>query len=209
MKQPSSAARAFVIAAACFAAFVVTHAAAAPPAAPPRLDALPMTIAGWTAVNAPPLDADTARVLAADQYVHRFYQGPGGTIEMDVAYYSQPRVGANMHSPLNCLPGNGWTVAAERSMAIAAPAASWDVQSLLVQRGRTQYAMAYWFQTRQRVIPGELAARLSLLGDALRRRPTDAGIVRLMMPTTGGGVEQQTLAEFARHLIPDLASSLR
>jgi EpsI family protein len=160
-------------------------------------------------VNAPPLDPDTARVLGADQYVHRFYRGGAGTIEMDVAYYSQPRVGANMHSPLNCLPGNGWEVDTVRMLPIATASGTWDVQSLVVNRGRTRYAMAYCFQTRQRVLGGELSTRLSLLGDALQRRPTDAGIVRLMMPIGDGASEERTLAHFASELIPQLRNALQ
>jgi EpsI family protein len=209
MTERSRPIRGFVIAVACLLTYVVTHAAVPAPAAPPRLDALPMVLSGWAGVPAPPLDPDTARVLAADQYVHRYYQASAGTIEMDVAYYSQPRVGANMHSPLNCLPGNGWNVSTAETMPVATPAGTWDVQWLTVERGRTRYAMAYWFQTRRRVLGSELTTRVSLLGDALHRRPTDAGIVRLMMPLTGTGAEQQTLASFASALIPQLATSLR
>ena len=209
MTDHSRATRGFVVAIVCVLAYAVTRAAAPVPADPPRLEALPIVLPGWSAVDAPPLDPDTARVLAADQYVHRFYRGSAGTIEMDVAYYSQPRVGANMHSPLNCLPGNGWEVDTVRMLPIATADGTWDVQSLVVNRGRTRYAMAYWFQTRQRVLGGELSTRLSLLGDALQRRPTDAGIVRLMMPIGAGASEERTLAGFASELIPQLHHALR
>lgn len=208
MMDHSRATRGFLVAIACVLAYGVTRAAAPVPAESPRLATLPMVLAGWSAIDAPPLDPDTARVLAADQYVHRFYRGSPGTIEMDVAYYSQPRVGANMHSPLNCLPGNGWEVDSVRMLPIATAAGTWDVQSLLVNRGSARFAMAYWFQTRQRVSGGELSTRLSLLGDALQRRPTDAGIVRLIMPTADGTSEERTLAGFASELIPQLRKSL-
>lgn len=209
MTEQSFARRAFAVAVACVLTYAVTRAAAPVPVDPPRLDALPMVLAGWAGVPAPPLDPDTARVLAADEYVHRFYRGGARTIEMDVAYYSQPRVGANMHSPLNCLPGNGWAVDTVHLLPIAAAGATWEVQSLVVNRGRARFAMAYWFQTRQRVLGGELSTRLSLLGDALRRRPTDAGIVRLMMPMSDGASDEPTLAAFASQLIPQIQQSLR
>src|SRR5688572_3830278 len=88
-------------------------ARAATPAAPPRtpaLGSLPFAIAAWSGVTAPPLAPDVAAVLNADHYIRRYYRGPDAVIEMDVAYYGQPKVGANMHSPLSCLPGNGWEV---------------------------------------------------------------------------------------------------
>ena len=56
----------------------------------------------------------------------------------------------------------------------------------------------------------EFAARLHLLGDALRRRPTDASLVRLFMPSAGAiQAEQTTLATFAAHLIPQIDATLQ
>ena len=52
----------------------------------------------------------------------------------------------------------------------------------------------------------EFSARFHLLGDAIKRRPTDASLVRVMMPASGSGREEQaTLAEFAGRLIPEIA----
>ena len=51
------------------------------------------------------------------------------------------------------------------------------VQALTVQRGHHRFAMAYGFQSRDRVITGEASTRFHLLADAIERRPTDTGIV--------------------------------
>jgi EpsI family protein len=202
--------RAAAIVVAFVATYALTHASARvePPPAP-ALERIPLTLAGYTGEAAPPLDPDVARVLAADQYVHRYYRGAGGTIEMDVAYYGQPRVGANMHSPLNCLPGNGWEVAQVTTSPVATATGPSTIRTMTVARGDARFALTYWFQSRNRIVSDEFSTRFYLLADALRRRPTDAGLVRLIMPLTGNGDAQQaTLTTFAGRLIPELAQYL-
>ena len=195
------------LAAALVATHLVSHAAAPVPTVAPGLASLPFALESWTGEPAPPLSAEEARVLAADQYVRRYYRSGAGVVEMDVSYYSRPRVGSSMHSPLNCLPGNGWAVADVKTRPLATAAGTWDIRELIVERGASRYALSYWFQSRDRIIADEFAARFYLLADAVRRRPTDAGLVRVMMPVAGAGTsEQATLAAFASNLIPELAA---
>jgi EpsI family protein len=208
--------RSAIVAAAFVATYAVTHGgspAAYTPAEP--LDSLPLAMGEWAGSDAPPLDDATAEVLAADQYVRRYYEGPAGTIEMDVAYYARPRIGTTMHSPLNCLPGTGWEVAsvATRQLGPAAGGSAgpaWQVRELTVVRANARYALTYWYQSRHRIIADEFAARFNLLGDALKRRPTDAGLVRVMMPVAGGSgeAERGVLARFAQLLIPQIDSRI-
>ena len=203
--------RSSMVAAAFVATYLLTHATApaAPPSAP-SLASLPFELAPWTGTDAPPLAPDVAEVLAADEYVRRYYTSAAGSIEMDVSYYTQPRVGTTMHSPLNCLPGNGWEVTSVRTRQLDTAAGSWGVRELTVQRGATTYALTYWVQSRDRIISDEFSARFHLLGDALRRRPTDASLVRVMMPSSREAIaERETIADFATRLIPEIARRLR
>jgi EpsI family protein len=203
--------RAAAVVVAFLATYALTHASGTvgqPPA--PALEQIPMTLAQWNGAPAPPLDPAVAQVLAADQYVHRYYSGPQGVVEMDVAYYGQPRVGANMHSPLNCLPGNGWAINDSSYSPVSTTAGQWTVRNMTVERGPARFAMTYWFQSRNRIVSDELSSRFYLLADSLRRRPTDAGLVRLMMPAAGNAaVEHATLTAFATQLIPQLAQHLK
>jgi EpsI family protein len=200
-----------VVAALLVATWVLsmTTAPAAPPAAP-DFETIPFTLAGWAGETAPPLDPELAATLNADQYVHRYYSDGGDAVEMDIAYYGQPRVGSNMHSPLNCLPGTGWSVSDVQTREITSPAGTWPVRQMIVSRGEHRFAMTYWYQSRQRIIGEEMKARLHLLGDAIRRRPTDAGVVRLMMAVDGDPAPQQLLmAGLAAELMPEIARRLR
>ena len=202
--------RCAVVALALAMTFVVTRTTArATPASPP-LQQLPFVIGGVAGVTAPPLAADVLAGLAADQYLRRYYEAPAGVVEMDISYYGQPRVGATMHSPLNCLPGNGWEVTRVQDRMVRTPLGAFPVRELDVERGTTRYVLTYWFQGRQRVVSSELKARYYLLTDALMRRPADAGMVRLMMRADGRpDVQRETLAAFASALIPNIAGVLR
>jgi len=144
---------------------------------------VPLAFEDWVGRDAPRLDPDVARVLAADEYVHRYYGSripdPRSRIEMDIAYYRQPQAGAAMHSPLNCLPGNGWQVIDDRMTE--------GVRRLVVARGTDRVAMTYWFQNRGAVVGNEYRQRLELLRNGLQGRPTDAALVRVMALDTPNG----------------------
>jgi len=200
-----------LVAALLVATWIVSRTTA--PAAPPTVpdfETIPFELAEWSGATAPPLDPELAATLGADQYVHRYYSEGGAPVEMDIAYYGQPRVGSNMHSPLNCLPGTGWSVSGVRMIEVASLAGTWPIRQMIVSRGDDRFAMTYWYQSRQRIISEELKARMHLLGDAIRRRPTDAGVVRLLMPADGApSVQHASMARFASELIPEIARRLR
>jgi EpsI family protein len=201
--------RAAVVAVALIAMLGLTRHAPPTASDPVVLDTVPLRLASWVGQDAPPLSSDDAGILAADGYLHRYYTDPRGTIEMEVSYYRRPRVGANMHSPLNCLPGNGWRIVDSRTSRLATPIGDWPTRELLVQRDAVRYALTYWYQSRSRIVADEFAARWYVLADALRWRGSGAGLVRVMMPAARDGVEERTiLADFSARFMPALASQL-
>jgi EpsI family protein len=194
-------------------AFTFAAAQVARPVAAPHdvvFAAVPMTLASWAGEPAPPLAPDVERVLGADQYVHRYYSAPDGpSIEMDIAYYAQPHVGGTAHSPLNCLPGNGWTMSEPHLREVETPRGRSTVKEIIVSRGDSRWAMTYWFQGRQRIEADEFAARWNLFTDALRRRPSDTAMVRVMTPLTGSDAAgHDVLAAFSSRLIPEVDRAL-
>jgi EpsI family protein len=172
---------------------------------------VPLVLEEWVGRDAPPLDPDVARVLAADQYVHRYY-GPRipdseSRIEADIAYYVQPEAGAAMHSPLNCLPGNGWQVIDSRPASVSVDGGTAVIRRLVVARGADRVAMTYWFQNRGAVVGNEYRQRVELLKNGLHGRPTDAALVRVMSLDTAKG--HDALDRFTRALLPLLNAAFR
>jgi EpsI family protein len=209
MTQPNRPAVAVIV---LFAATFGLAQVAQPVAAPQTiaLASIPTALAGWISTEAPALAPDVAQTLGADQYVHRFYaQSNAPTLEMDVAYYAQPRVGATAHSPLNCLPGNGWTMSEPSLRQVSSEAGTWTVREVTVSRGTARWAMSYWFQNRQRVDYNEFASRWHVFTDALRRRPSDLAMVRVMSPVPADDTAGRTaIATFAGMLIPQVDRAL-
>ena len=218
-----------LLALAFLATYGFTHIGApVAPAGPAALGELPMALAPWAGFTAPALPPEVLETLAADDYIRRYYArattpalpGAAGAsalqgaapaqeaVEMDISYYAQPRVGANMHSPLNCLPGSGWHITEMDTVALAG-LDNVRVQALTVQRGQHRFAMAYWFQSRDRVITGEASTRFHLLADAIQRRPTDTGIVRVMAPITDATSAHAVVLAFASRLVPALTRVLQ
>jgi EpsI family protein len=179
--------------------------------APHFASMIPFAFTDWAGRDAPALDPEVARVLAADQYVHRFYglrrTAFADRVEMDIAYYERPQAGAAMHSPLNCLPGNGWQVVESRTAPVRAGAHTWDVRRLVVERKGHRIAMAYWFQHRGGVVGHELRQRLNLLTNGLQGRATDAALVRVMALDTDRG--RHALEEFTPTAIDAIAAAFR
>jgi EpsI family protein len=164
-----------------------------------------MEIEEWQGFHAPELSPEDAAILGADVYVRRYYQSDMGALEIDVAYYTQRRVGASMHSPLNCLPGTGWSVLEDRTQVLDTVSGPREVRELVVRRNTAVFAMTYWYQSRGRVLTGEASTRLKLLGQELRGRPADVGLVRVMTPlTVDAGAGREGVVAFSTVVIPAL-----
>ena len=187
---------------------------AAHPEAPPvraALGVLPYQLATWTGRDAPALDAETVRVLAADAYLTRRYTGAAAVpVDLYIAYYGRQQPGVSIHSPLNCLPGTGWepldVVTRDIARADGAPG---HVRRLVVRKNLARAVVLYWYSIHGRMLAGEVASRLWLLHDSVRLRRSDATLIRIVVPVSDDGpdgvdaAERQGLA-FTRDLLPFL-----
>jgi EpsI family protein len=191
------------------AAFLIAFMAVRPGArvtASASMRDLPLSAGDMRADQASQAAPDVARTLGADEYIYRVYRQDTAAVEMDVAYYRDPRVGRVMHSPLNCLPGNGWQLSGLQTLAIAD---NWQARSLVAERGTTRLALMYWYQTPRHVTGNEFVSRMHLLFDAVRAGRRDSTLVRLVMPLSGSPTEATaTLSAFASQLIPQIATRL-
>ena len=153
-------------------------------------------------------DAATEAVLRADDYVSRDYRGDGGRFaSLYVGYYSTQRSGATYHSPLNCLPGSGWTLG-EPSTVEVRPAdgrAPFRANSFVIEHGTDRMLMLYWYQGRGRAVANEYADKVYTVFDSIRLRRSDGAMVRVLVPFRGGEREaEETAAQFAAHVAPSL-----
>jgi EpsI family protein len=140
------------------------------------------------------LDQQTADVLRADDYLSRYYVRPDGRIaSLYVGYFATQRTGATYHSPLNCLPGSGWTMN-EPGLIRITPAdgsSPFEANRYIIQNGDDKQLLIYWYQGRGRIIASEYWGKIYTVLDSVRRRRSDGAIVRVMVPV--GKSEQVAL----------------
>jgi EpsI family protein len=142
-------------------------------------------------------DAETEKVLRADDYLSRNYEAPDGRIiSFYVGYYASQRTGATYHSPLNCLPGAGW-VMTDMGRITLKPAdgrPAFEVNRYMVENGNDRAVMLYWYEGRGRPLASEYWGKIYTVIDSLRRRRSDGAMVRVLVPLGSSQEEAQATA---------------
>lgn len=197
--------RVLVIVALVIGARLVTLARGATPMALERpLSAIPLHLEGWRGMEGAALDAETIRVLAADEYVNRIYEHPEfGAVALFIAYYGSQHLGAGIHSPQNCLPGNGWMPVAHSRVAMPASRDGGMLNRYVVEKHGARQVVLYWFQGRGRVEADEYAHKALLFRDAIVRGRSDGALVRIVTPAgAGDALAQGAALAFAARVFP-------
>jgi exosortase D (VPLPA-CTERM-specific) len=197
-------------------------------APPPResLATFPMDLDEWRGQSADRFDQRTLAALGVDEYVNRIYTAPTNvSVGLYLGYYQSQREGETMHSPLNCLPGAGWQpvkqgritipVATRIDAATGRPAGQREivVNRFVIQKGLDKQVVIYWYQSHGRVVASEYWGKIYTVVDAIRLNRTDAAMVRVICPVSGGDAAAEERAEqaataFTRAIFPLLGRYL-
>lgn len=161
----------------------------------------PQTIGAWRRTGTDQiLDDETLKVLRASDYLLRDFRGPDGQVaNLYVGYYASQRTGATYHSPLNCLPGSGWTLSEPGKATIPLPdGTSFVANKYVIENGDYRNLMIYWYQGRGRNVASEYWGKIYTVFDSVRLRRSDGAMVRVTVPI-GGSEEkaEQSAIEFA------------
>lgn len=175
---------------------------------------LPVRLGNWSLLEEGTVGEAVQEVLRADETLARTYRNTaeGGIASLFVAYFQSQRTGVNPHSPKNCLPGSGWYPLESGILSFEVPgrAGPIRVNRYIVAKGDSRSLVLYWYQTRDRVIASEYAAKVYLVADALRYNRTDTALVRIAVPASREGVETATrlALDFARQTYSPLRQLL-
>jgi EpsI family protein len=189
-----------------------------------ELKDFPSRVGNWRQTGADMrFDAETEKVLRADDYLSRNYalaaQSEPAEDSYDISraaeresfasfyvgYYASQRSGATYHSPLNCLPGAGWTLSEHRLIKItpvvnggqSAPA--FEASRYVIQNGDEKQLLIYWYQGRGRALASEYWGKIYTIVDGIERRRSDGAMVRVLvpLPRDGGAKEEQAAERLA------------
>ena len=206
------------------------YAVAMRPEKVPEIAALsnfPNTFGPWMTWRDFPLDPDTQAVLNADDVLNRFYidpanmrtcgslgdsNGAGGCINLFIAFFRSQRYGQAPHSPKNCLPGSGWEQISAERPAISVPGEDHPIviNNFVTEHGEDKSVSLYWYQSHQRIIASEYAAKFWSVMDSKRYHRSDTANVRVTIPVNNGNIEAaaETGYGFIRAIFPALLRQL-
>ena len=170
------------------------------------LTSIPTEIDGWSGTPEPDLPEEIQGVLKATSLLSRVYQRGGNSVELFVAFYEEQRAGESMHSPKNCLPGNGWEIARYGSAEVPVGSDHYTVNSYLVEKGLERLTVLYWYQSRSGIVANEYLGKILLIRNSILDGATAGSIVRLTFTDRPGALPEAV--GLASHLIPEVRKCL-
>ena len=166
-----------------------------------ELKDFPQSMGAWQRIGTDEiLDNETLKVLRASDYLLRnFRKSDGQLANLYVGYYASQRTGATYHSPLNCLPGSGWTLSEPGKATVTLPDGSgFTANKYVIQNGESKSMMVYWYQGRGRNVASEYWGKVYTVFDSVRLRRSDGAMVRVTVPFTDSeAAAEKTAVEFA------------
>jgi len=151
------------------------------------LAACPTAISQWSGRRAADFDAKTLALLGVDEYLNRVYTNPQRRpVGVYIGYYGTKRQGDTMHSPLNCLPGAGWSPVSFARIQVPVisegTTRSIEINRYTIAKGMDRQVVLYWYQSHGRVVASEYWGKVFLVLDAIRLNRTDGALVRVIAP---------------------------
>ncbi len=179
-----------------------------------RFVTFPTTIGEWQGRSSL-LEARIESGLALDDYFLSDYsKADGKVVNVYVAYYASQRTGESPHSPLVCIPGDGWSITRFDRLDFDT---AHPLNRAIIERNGSKQLVYYWYEERGRSIANEYWSKWYLLSDALIRNRSDGALVRLITAITPGELERdadnrlrafiQDLQPKLRHYLPAEATS--
>lgn len=148
--------------------------------------AFPAQLGAWQAGPPMALDAQTAQILAADDYHAVQLHGPADApVELFMAWYKDDMAGG-VHSPEVCLPGGGWEIAGLRDIEAGPADARFTLKRAIIQQGASRMLVYYWFEQQGQRTASGFEAKLQLMLGKLSNGRQDSALVRLITPILPG-----------------------
>lgn len=154
-------------------------------------ESVPFVLGDWQGRRGTDFSQTVETVLGVDAYINRAYVGPDGRIaNVYVGYYRSQQQDSSIHSPLNCMPGAGWSMEQVERVAFA----DGHVRRVIIRKGTQRLLVVYWYHTAARIEGDEYRARLHAVIDTMRAGRNDAALVRVTVPIAAGDPEGEVKA---------------
>jgi EpsI family protein len=178
------------------------------------LSTFPAQFGGWRMKQDVKIEPEIQEILQADDLLNRVYIDPAGNSAayLFIAYFKTQRFGQAPHSPKNCLPGSGWEPIESAPISIDVPGRAEPIRSnrYLVAHGEEKSVVLYWYQSHNRIIASEFAAKFWLVADSIKYHRSDSSLVKVVVPVRDGdtGAATRIAVEFVQAMFADLNRQL-
>jgi len=172
--------------------------------APPDFSKLPVRFGEWMRSAEIPSDV-VASQLGADRVMEWVYGNASTNRSADlfVAWFQSQRSGAvQPHSPLFCLPGNGWAVESSGRVSLATPGGPLRASRIVTSKGVEHAVVLYWYQLPFRAVADEWESKLWMAVDVFREKRTDIALVRVVVTGSDDRATNDLAASFAGAVYP-------
>lgn len=141
----------------------------------------PLQLGQWTSLQQRLPLAIEEVAGASDYYYGNFSAADGHWVNLYLSYYASQRSGTIPHSPLVCLPGDGWQVVNVTTTTIPRNTGPLiEVSRLIATKGDRTLVGYYWLKQGPAHHHRGAVARLDLLRSAAVDRRSDGALVRLV-----------------------------
>lgn len=183
------------------------------PAVDVAIEQLPKQLGKWEGQDTKGIDIRSQEILQLTRYVKRSYQRPdGATVTLYIGYW-QKQSGdyqAAKHSPLLCLPSNGWSVRHKEPVQLSfAEAQGSKVQAkrIIGEMRNQAHLFYYWFFTGEENYSEEWRALMNISLQKFFYGRSDGGIIELSTPIRSG-ISRQAAEDEASAIIEDFLNDL-
>lgn len=123
--------------------------------------------------------------LKLDDVSQQKYVKEGKVIELYAGYYFSIDKLSAAHSPLVCMPGQGWVLGnlTERSLSLGLHTINHAV--VTASQGEQQILLMYWFQAYNKSAPNMYVNIYNALLNAFKAKPPEHAFVRVSIPLVG------------------------
>ena len=172
----------------------------------PNLSHVPLVLQGWQGTERGALDGDSLEMLDPDAYLLREYtRSDGYPVDLSILFGYRK---STFHSPGFCLLGGGWNIIrkSRRSLDLGDGGGEVLANELLLQRGREQRTVLYWYMSHGATTPSFMQFRYHLLRNRVLQRPTWGALIRVSAPAAGS---QEDAAQASEDLLQKIHPDLR
>lgn len=181
---------ALILTASAALAVVAGQPQAAPPLDRVSFQLFPRDVGEWSGIRSG-FSEEIEAVLGADDYANTTYTGAASPVPVNFfsAFYESQTEGSGIHSPEVCLPAGGWEIYSLDVHEVSFPETgfgTFEVNRAIIQNGRAQQVVYYWFEQRGQRFTNDFVAKLWVVWDSFVHDRTDGALVRFISPIEPG-----------------------